>query len=146
VPVLAAEFVDHGLAPAEVLAAVLSQPGLPAPTTARKRAALGLNPADLDRVRDRTHHGLCVLGLRFSNDKGCPAQRFNMLRRALGDAFQAIEIDSSRGNPFTISTRAHSVLTVELVDQPGHPTHAALERVLDFLDSQLRSARFGEDR
>jgi dienelactone hydrolase len=121
-----------------VLAPVASQPGLPAPVTVRKRAALGLDPADLARVRERAKDGLCVLGLRFSQDKGCPAERFETLRRTLGDAFECIEIDSSPGNPFGIRSRAHSVLTVDLVDRPGHPTHVALDRVIAFLGERLR--------
>jgi hypothetical protein len=28
-------------------------------------------------------------------------------------------------------------LTVDLVDEPGHPTRAALDRVLGFLDQRL---------
>jgi len=119
-----------------VLAPVLSQPGLPAPLTAGKRAALGLDRADLTRVQERTRDGLCVLGLRFSQDKGGPAERFAPLRRTLGDAFEGIEIDSSPGNPHGIPVRAHSVLTIELVDQPRHPTRAALDRVLTFLHQQ----------
>jgi dienelactone hydrolase len=124
----------------DVLAPVVSQPGLPAPLNARKRAALGLDPDDLTTIRERTQHGLCVLGLRFSNDKGCPAERFHTLRSTLGDAFEGIEIDSSPGNPFAIPARAHAVLTVDLVDEPGHPTRAALNRVLAFLDERLRPA------
>jgi hypothetical protein len=31
------------------------------------------------------------------------------------------------------------VLTVDLVDEPGHPTRVALERVMAFLDERLRS-------
>src|SRR6185312_5301791 len=50
-----------------VLAPVLSQPGIPAPLTSRKRSALGLDPADLASVKTRTSDGLCVLGLRFSD-------------------------------------------------------------------------------
>jgi VIT1/CCC1 family predicted Fe2+/Mn2+ transporter len=53
-----------------VLAPVVSQPGLPAPLTAKKRAAVGLDPADLAQVKARTHRGgLCVLGLRFSAER-----------------------------------------------------------------------------
>jgi dienelactone hydrolase len=121
-----------------VLAPVLSQPGLPAPLTAGKRAALGLDVADLTRVQERTRDGLCVLGLRFSQDKGSPPERFATLRRALGDAFEGIEIDSSAGNPHGIPQSANSVLTIDLVDQPGHPTRAALDRVLTFLTERLR--------
>jgi dienelactone hydrolase len=121
-----------------VLAPVASQPGLPAPLTARKRAAVGLDAADLAQVKARTHRGLCVLGLRFSADRDCPAERFQRLRRELGDAFEGIEVDSSPGNPWDIPTRAHAVLTVDLVDEPGHPTRAALDRVLGFLDERLQ--------
>ena len=120
-----------------VLAPVVSQPGLPAPLTARKRAAVGLDAADLAQVKARTRGGLSVLGLRFSADRGCPAERFQMLRRELGEGFEAIEVDSSPGNPYGIPTRAHAVLTVDLVDAPGHPTRAALDRVLGFLDQRL---------
>jgi dienelactone hydrolase len=123
-----------------VLAPVASQPGLPAPLTRRGRAALGLDPGDLAVIADRAQHGLCVLGLRFSNDKGCPAERFQTLSRALGQRFERIEIDSSAGNPDGIPTRAHAVLTIDLVDEPGHPTRAALDRVLAFMDERLRSS------
>ena len=121
-----------------VLAPVLSQPALPAPLTARRRAALGLDEADLARVKERTRAGLGVLGLRFTADRGCPGARFQTLRRELGTRFEGVEIDSSPGNPDRIPRRAHAVLTVDLVDEPGHPTRAALERVMAFLDERLR--------
>jgi dienelactone hydrolase len=120
-----------------VLASVVSQPALPAPLTAAKVAGVGLDAADLAQVKARTRGGLCVLGLRFSADRGCPAERFQTLRRELGGAFEAIEVDSSPGNPYGIPTRAHAVLTVDLVDEAGHPTRAALDRVLGFLDQRL---------
>jgi hypothetical protein len=30
------------------------------------------------------------------------------------------------------------VLTIDLVDEPGHPTRAALDRVLAFMNERLR--------
>jgi dienelactone hydrolase len=122
-----------------VLAPVLSQPGMPAPLTARKRAAVGLDPADLSAVKARTSGGLCVLGLRFTADSASPPERFATLRRELVDNFEAIEIDSSPGNPAGIPKRAHSVLTEDLVDEPGHPTRAALDRAMAFLAERLRA-------
>jgi dienelactone hydrolase len=121
-----------------VLAPVLSQPGLPAPVNAGHRAALGLDPADLATVKERARDGLCVLGLRFTADRGSPPERFLALRRELGAAFEPIEINSSPGNPHGISPRAHSVLTIDLVDEPGHPTRAVLDRVVAFLGERLK--------
>ena len=51
--------------------------------------------------------------------------------------FIAVEIDSSPGNPHGIAKAAHSVLTEHLVDQPGHPTTDALDRVLAFFRDKL---------
>jgi hypothetical protein len=72
---------------------VASQLGLPAPVTAAKRAAVGLDAGDPAAVKARTHHGLCMVGLRFSADRGCPAERLQRLRRELSDAFAGIEVD-----------------------------------------------------
>jgi hypothetical protein len=77
------------------------------------------------------------MGLRFSEDPFVPEPRFDTLRRELGDAFIAIEIDSSKGNPHGLGKSSHSVLTEHLVDEEGHPTRDALERALDFFDERL---------
>ncbi len=124
-----------------VLAPVMSQPGVPFPIGARRRRSLGLDPADVSAIKARTESGgLCVMGLRFSADATSPAERFQTLRDTFGTAFEGIEIDSSKGNPNGIKQRAHSVLTVDLVDEPGHPTRAALDRVMEFLGAQLKPA------
>ena len=120
-----------------VLAPVLSQPANPGSVTAKMRAALGLDSADLASIKTRTADGLCVLGLRFSGDMASPPERFATLRAELGDAFEAIEIDSSPGNAYGIGQQAHSVLTEDLVDTPGHPTRAALDREMTFFADRL---------
>jgi dienelactone hydrolase len=121
-----------------MLAPVLSQPANPAPVGARRRASIDVSPADFDRVKKRADAGACqVLGLRFTGDAAVPDERFAMLRRELGDAFIAFEIDSSPGNRYGIPKNAHAVLTENLVDEPGHPTVEARERVLQFLRDRL---------
>ena len=122
-------------------APVLSQPSLPFPVGRRRRRATGISDEDLACVRARVRDGACVLGLRFTADPAVPDDRFDALRQALGDGFLAVEIDSSRGNAHGLGRRAHSVLTLDLVDEPGHPTSDALERVLAFLDDRLRPLR-----
>jgi dienelactone hydrolase len=120
-----------------MLAPVLSQPSLPFPLSPARRRAVGVSDADLERVKERAAAGACLLGLRFTRDPAVPAERFDTLRQALGDRFIAVEIDSSKGNPHDIPRAAHSVLTEHFVDEPGHPTRAALDRVLDFFRTQL---------
>ena len=122
----------------DLLAPVLSQPSMPMPLGKARSAALGLSDADLARVKDRaTNDGLCVLGLRFSDDRAVPDARWARYKQELGDNFIGVEIDSSPGNPHGIKRTAHSVLTEHLVDEPGHPTKDALDRVIAFFREKL---------
>jgi len=118
-----------------VIAPVLSQPSVPFPVTRAHRRDLGISGADLATIRERTD--VCVMGLRFTRDVLVPAARFERLREELGDRFIAVEIDSSRGNPHGISWHAHSVLALDYVDTPDHPTRLALDQVLAFFRERL---------
>src|SRR5205807_7687330 len=62
-----------------VVAPVLSQPSLPFPVTKKHRRDLGISNADLERVKERTEQGVCVLGLRFTGDRLAPAERLQRL-------------------------------------------------------------------
>jgi dienelactone hydrolase len=120
-----------------VMAPVLSQPSLPVALTGAQKRDLGIDDETLACVKERARGGTPVLGLRFTGDRLVPAERFARLREELGDAFIAVEIDSSPGNPHGISRLAHSVLAFDYVDEVGHPTRDALERVLDLFRERL---------
>ncbi|MEZ4225152.1 MAG: dienelactone hydrolase family protein [Polyangiaceae bacterium] len=122
-----------------VMAPVLSQPSLPFGVSKAHEAGIHVSRDALLRVKERAEAGCPVLGLRFTHDPVCKRARFDTLRRELGAAFEAIEIDSSPGNPHRIPRSAHSVLTKDFVDEAGHPTRAALERVLGFFQERLGS-------
>ena len=124
-----------------VVAPVLSQPSLPFGMTGAQKRDLGISAVDLGIVKQRVEDdGVCVLGLRFSGDRLAPAERFDRLRQELGDGFIGVTIDSSKGNPHGIRPAAHSVLTEDLVDEPGHPTRDALDRVLGHFRERLLTA------
>ncbi|WP_197084553.1 dienelactone hydrolase family protein [Saccharothrix sp. ST-888] len=130
-----------------VLAPVLSQPSLPVPLGAARRRDPGVSEAELARVAARTSTSdLCVLGLRFSQDGTAPKDRFDTLRERLGTAFEVIELDSSPGNPAGFGRRAHSALTAEVRERPGHPAFDARRRVVDFLRERLTPAAPEPDR
>jgi dienelactone hydrolase len=121
-----------------VNAPVMAEPSVPFPVSAGRRADPGVSPEELTRIVQRTHKdGLCLLGLRFSQDVSAPAARFETLRRSLGEAFEVIELDSSPGNPDGYSTRAHSVLTTEVRTDPPNSAAAARDRVVEFLRERL---------
>ncbi len=119
-----------------MMAPVLSQPSLPLPVGNRRRGALHLSPADLATAKERTRQGVRILGLRFDTDPACPGARFARLREEFGAGFEAIEIPGH----FAATKMRHSVLTNDLVDEVGHPTVAARDRVLTFLAAQLKPA------
>jgi dienelactone hydrolase len=121
-----------------VVAPILCQPSLPFVIGKKRRAGMHVSDANLAVVKQHCANGAKVLGLRFTHDFMCPAERFESLRQALGDGFEAIEIDSGPGNPWGIKRAAHSPVTNDLVDEAGHPTRQALDRVLSFLREKLR--------
>ena len=123
-----------------IMAPVLSQPSLPFPIGSERKRALHVSDEDLEVIRDRVKNRGCkVLGLRFTADPLCPPERFERLREELGEGFEGIEIDSSRGNPAGIPKMSHSVVTKDLVDEAGHPTREALDRVMSFFAERLKS-------
>jgi dienelactone hydrolase len=120
-----------------MLAPVMSQPSLPFAMGKARKRALGLSDTDLAKVAARSE--LCVMAMRFTNDKAVPAERFAHLREVFGDRLIAIEIENRPDHDPVPGVRkmAHSVVTEDLVDEPGHPTRDALDRVLDFFKQRL---------
>ncbi len=132
-------FALAAMADPHMLAPVLSQPSLPFALSGKHKADLGIDDGTLVAIKKRVaEDDACVLGLRFTGDSFVPPQRFARLREELGEGFIGVEIDSSAGNSHGIKKAAHSVLTEDLVDEAGHPTQDALNKVLDFFDERLK--------
>lgn len=121
-----------------LVAPVLSQPSMPVALTKRQARSIDCSPEDLDVVKQRcANEGLEVLGLRFKGDRLVPAERFAFLREQLGDAFVAVELEDEAANPDAPMKMPHSVVTEHLIDEPGEPTRAALDQVLELFRSRL---------
>ncbi|MFD7556794.1 dienelactone hydrolase family protein [Streptomyces sp. NPDC059533] len=122
-----------------LVAPVLSQPSLPLAVSAGRSRTIDISPAELAVVRGRCEReGLQVMGLRFKSDKFVPGDRFAFLRRELGEAFVAVELEDGAANPEALLP-PHSVLTEHLIDAPGEPTREALDQVLDLFRTRLLS-------
>ncbi len=120
-----------------VLAPVSSEPALPFGLTDAAHAAIAVTDAELAGAVAQAKQGTPLICLRFSEDWISPKARFEAIRAAFGDAFRGTEIDSAPGNKWNIPSNAHSVLTANFVNTPGHPTRIALDNVLEFLRTRL---------
>jgi dienelactone hydrolase len=105
-----------------MLAPVLSQPSLPFALGAKRSADLNLSEQDKRRIAQRAEAGCQVLGLRYKGDR-LVGTRFAELHKLLGDAFVAVEFDSTTKSD-------HSVLTEQRQE-------LGVQRVLEFLKSKL---------
>ena len=106
-----------------MVAPVLSQPSMPFAIGSNRSADLNLSPSDEARIVERAQAGCQVLGLRFTGDK-LVGTRFDSLRKLLGDAFVAVEFESS-------TKQDHSVLTEQIQEE-------GVTRVLEFLKLKLQ--------
>lgn len=121
-----------------VIAPVLSQPSNPIGITKSRKRSIDASNADIEVVRGRcVNEGLKVLGLRFEGDPFVPKERFDFLHERLGDGFISVELTQADGHPDSPMAKHHSVLTGDLIDEPGEPTRVALDQVLELFRSKL---------
>ncbi len=120
-----------------VVAPVLSQPSLPLGGAGRK-GGIDIAPAEMACVKQRlADENLSVLGLRFHDDDFVPDARFEAYKDALGDRFEAIELDPKDARRDKRMRQPHSVLTVHLKDDdPAGPTKQAEQKVIAFLKAR----------
>jgi dienelactone hydrolase len=105
-----------------MVAPVLSQPSLPFAIGVKRAANLSLSEQDASRVAQRAAAGCQVLGLRYTGDR-LVGTRFAELHKLLGDAFIAVEFESTAKSD-------HSVLTEQRQE-------LGVQRVIEFLKSKL---------
>ena len=122
-----------------VAAPVMSQPShIGGMIDAAGKASLGMPEDVVCAAVDRCKRDdVPIMGLRFDRDVMCPPERFDRMSALFGDHFRRIEIDRSLYRKYRIKPIAHSVLTLEFVDQPGHPTRDAYDQVVGFFNERL---------
>ena len=117
-----------------VKAPVMSEPSLPFPLPfTQNHEAVHLAPEEQAALAAGS---VRAMGLRFTNDSYCRKARFDRYEKILGNRFQRFEIPSP-DEEHDIGPHAHAVLTIELRDDPKHPTRKALAAVLTFLSANL---------
>ncbi len=125
---LTGNFAISLMAEDSVLAGFSSQPSLPLFT----QKSLHISDADVEKIKAKLDKiGPMHCG-RFQGDKLCTSQKFDLIRRRFNDEKERIILHELPGN-------GHSILTLDFVDQKGHPTKNALEEVMHYFDQRLVS-------
>lgn len=110
-----------------VLAAVASQPSMPF----HSQDALHMSANEIASTRQRIDDTAPMLAFRFGGDPMCTAKKFASIDRHFNEDRQRIDLH-------TLPGKGHSVLTLNFVDEAGHPTREALGTVLDYFERQLK--------
>lgn len=110
-----------------VLAGFASQPSLP--IFGQKK--LHLPPEEVQKVKSRLDElGPMHCG-RFAGDGFCTDRKFKMLDHTFNTD------DKQRIVFHTLPGKGHSILTLDFVDEAGHPTARALQEVMAYFDEAL---------
>jgi dienelactone hydrolase len=123
---LTGNFAISLMADDSVLAAVAAQPAMPFGSP----ESLHMSTDDLAAIKRNIDRTLPIKAYRFSGDWMCQKSKFDALGAALNTDANRIQLTTLPGNK-------HSVFTLDFVDSAGHPTHNALNEVLDYFSHAL---------
>ena len=133
---LTGNFAISLIADNSVLAAVSSQPAMPF----FKQGELHMSAADISDIRDALDRKGPMRVLRFEDDPLCTQVKSEGINKAFNDP------DVTRVKEITLPGKGHSVLTLDFVDEVGHPTQAALADVLQYFSEQLKPSDEGSNK
>lgn len=123
---LTGNFAISLMADDAVLAGVASQPSLPV----NDSADLHMSKQDIKEIRVQLDKQEPMLAFRFAEDTFCKARRFEQLDKAFNDDHQRINLQ-------TLPGKGHAVLTLDFVDELGHPTKQAFEQIIAYFCRRL---------
>lgn len=123
---LTGNFAISLIADDSVLAAVASQPAMPV----SKQAALHMSEEDIEAIKIAIDNKAPVKAYRFENDKLVTEAKFNCIHEAFNKDKERVQLNVLPGD-------GHSVLTLDFVDEEGHPSYEALQEILAYFEEQL---------
>ena len=110
-----------------VLAAVAAQPAMPF----HKQDALHMSANEVKQSRAALDRKGPMLAYRFEEDKMSTAMKFDCIHEAFNsDGKERVSLN-------TLPGKGHSVLTLDFVDEAGHPTQQALETIISYFRENL---------
>jgi dienelactone hydrolase len=114
-----------------VLAAVASQPAMPF----FEQGSLHMSPDEIIQSCNALDTKGPMRVLRFEGDPLCTVEKSKCIHRTFN------EEGFTRVQEITLPGKGHSVLTLDFVDEVGHPTREALDNVIRYFDSHLSASK-----
>jgi dienelactone hydrolase len=127
---LTGNFAITLMAEDSVLAGVASQPAMPIFVAPK---SLHMTDQEAEKARQALTAKGPMLAYRFEGDPLCSATKFN----AINDRFN--DPEKERIKLVTLPGKGHSVLTLDFVDENGHPSHDALEEIIVYFGDKLNA-------
>lgn len=125
---LTGNFAISLMADDSVLATVASQPAMPI----AQPNAIHMSAEEVEQIKERIDVTAPIKAYRFEKDPLSDARKFQCLHDALNtEGHNRIDLQVLPG-------KGHSVLTLDFVDEIGHPTRAALDDILAYFSTQLK--------
>lgn len=124
---LTGNFAMTLIADESVLAAVASQPAMPF----FRQGALHMSPQEIASSREALETKGPMRVLRFEDDPLSTTKKSECIHRTFNND------GCERIKEIVLPGRGHSVLTLDFVDEVGHPTHEALQSVLHYFSEKL---------
>jgi hypothetical protein len=96
-----------------------------------KQGALHMSAEEVTDIRNALDQKGSMRVLRFEDDPLCTAEKSECIHKAFNDP------GAKRVEEVTLPGKGHSVLTLDFVDEAGHPTRAALDNVVAYFTQRL---------
>ena len=126
---LTGNFAISLMADDAVLASVASQPAMPL----FNQKGLHMSEDDISNIKDNLDKNGPMCAYRFEKDPLCTADKF----KSIDTAFNS---DNERIKLKTLPGKGHSVLTLDFVDEDGHPTQQAFTEIINYFRTSLNQS------
>lgn len=125
---LTGNFAISLMADSSVTAAVSSQPAMPI----NSPSSLHMSQLDVQKIKTNIDKTQPILAFRFENDWMSTQAKFDTLASTFNADVERIKMTTLPGD-------GHSVLTLDFIDEEGHPTYEALQKVIAYFREALQS-------
>jgi dienelactone hydrolase len=99
----------------------------------QSKGALHMSSQEIASSREALETKGAMRVLRFEDDPLSTVEKSECIHRTFNDDAH------ERVREIVLPGKGHSVLTLDFVDEAGHPTHEALQNVLDYFAAKLRT-------